>query len=155
MIDRHHIGRTTPTTARPRCLRLATVLAAAVALTPAAIADARPPSYIDDGSASAQSVPQYGPTARRPADSQCPCNADLPAGMSSAAFVPAPHPQIQRPGPVGPIGAPRATPPVASSEAVGSDGFDWTDAGAGAGVVAVFGGLVLAAGRVRSRPLPG
>jgi hypothetical protein len=148
MIDRHHIGPTTPTTARPRCLRLATVLAAAVALTPAAIADARPPTYIDDGSASAQSVPQYGPTARRPADSQCPCNADLPAGTSSAAFVSAPRP-------VGPIGAPRATQPVASSDAVGSDGFDWTDAGAGAGVAAVFGGLVLAAGRVRSRPLPG
>jgi hypothetical protein len=44
---------------------------------------------------------------------------------------------------------------VASAEATGSDGFDWIDAAAGAGVVAVLGGLALGAGRVRSKPLAG
>ena len=148
------------TAPRLRTLRLATALVAAVALTPAAIAEALPPQ-LNDGSAAPASAGNLAP-ATRPVTTgpDCPCNAGLPIGRGVAVVVPtaAPHPHVQRPGPGGPVGklpTQAATPPAAAAEAPGSDGFDWIDAAAGAGVVAVLGGLVLAAGRMRARPLPG
>jgi hypothetical protein len=150
MTYRLHIGRPAEMSARTRALRIMTVLAATVALTPIVTADARPPSRIDDRSAAAAPV-------------QCPCNAGLPVGTSATTVVPGAlaqvqrvaRAQVQRPGPAELMAATPATPPATASVASESDGFDWSDAAAGAGVVAVLGGLLLAAGRVRSRPLPG
>jgi hypothetical protein len=100
MISRHQNGRPT-STSMGRSLRLATVLAAVVALTPPAIAGARIPSRIDDGSGAAASAQRSTSKARARSvravaldHAQCPCNAGLPVG-TSLAYASAGRPQFQ------------------------------------------------------------
>jgi hypothetical protein len=130
MLSTHHNGRRATSPSMGRSLRLATVLAAVVALTPPAIAGARVASRLDDG-----------PGAVAADHVQCPCNAGLPVGVAPA-YASDGRQQVQAP-------ASTAVRPIES------DGFDWGDAGTGAGIAVVLGGLFLVAARVRAKPLPG
>jgi hypothetical protein len=91
--------------------------------------------------------------------SRCPCNAGLPEAFESGTAVQASAqtaPSSQCPCNVGLPGGPSLPRPVATGQvAAVQSGFNWADAGVGAGLVAGLGGIALGAvmfARRRHRP---